>query len=95
MGVEMFLVSTVIFSREVSCRGTPEVCIDGLLIGSNVGWGKEICSLPEPNLDSILLAACKGIESTLEGVKTLAVRSWRENLSSTALIIVGLRVTVR
>ena len=66
MRVEIFFVSAVVFSREVGRGETPKVRVDGLLVGSNVRWGEEIFSLPEPNFDTILLAACKSVESTME-----------------------------
>lgn len=95
MRVKIFLVSTVVFGREVGCGGTPLARIDGRLVGSNVGRSKGICSLPEPNLNARLPAACEGIESTSAGVETLTVRRRRGNSSSTALVMVELGVTVR
>lgn len=95
MRVEIILVFTIVSSREVGCRGAPQVRIDGPLVEFNVGRGKEIFSLPEPNPDAIFLAAGESVKSAAEGVEILTVRRCRGDLSTTTLVVVELSVTVR
>lgn len=94
VGVEMFLVFTVISSREVGCGGTPRVRVDGLTIVSDVEWDRRF-SGPEPNLDTILFATGEGVESASDCVEIFAVRIRGANPSSTTLVEVEVGVTVR
>ena len=67
VGVEMFLVFAVISSREVGCRGTPSLRIDGIIAGQDIEGSKRQ-PWPEPNLDAIFFATCESIESTPDRV---------------------------
>lgn len=91
----MFLVVTVVSSREVGCGGTPKVWRDLLTIGSYIAWDAGRFSRPEPNLDTILLATGDGIESTFDCVEILAVRIRLGNLSSATLVEVEAGIAVR
>jgi hypothetical protein len=95
MGVEMFLVPTVVLSWEICRRDTPPIRVDGITVPSNIKRDKQRSSRPEPNLDAVLLATCEGIEPTSAGVEVLTVGTRTANLGSTALVEVGVGVAVR
>lgn len=95
MGVEVFLVPTVVSSREVGCGVTPKVWVDDLTVELNIERDEKRSSRPEPNLDSVLLATREGVESTSIRVEIFAVRILFENLGTTTLVEVEVGVTVR
>ena len=95
MGVEVFLIPTVVSSREVGCGATPKVWVDDLTVELNIERDEKRSSRPEPNLDSVLLATREGVESTSIRVEIFAVRILFENLGTTTLVEVEVGVTVR
>ena len=72
MGVEMILIPAVISGREIGCGGTPKVWVGDPMVESNVD-GDRAFSGPEPDLDAILLATRKSVESTSTSVEIFAV----------------------
>jgi len=95
MCIEMLFVPAVVSSREIGRGGTPRVRVDGLIVASNIGRGKQDFSRPEPDLDAILLATRESVESTSARVEILTVRTRMANLGSTTSVGVDLGVTVR
>ena len=94
MGVEMFLVRTVVSSWEKGRRGTPPIWVDCVAVGEDVGRNFERPPLPEPNLDAVFLATCEGIESTSNRVETFAIRIRVVVLGSATLIVVVIGVAI-
>ena len=95
MGIEVFLVPTVVSSWEVGCRGTPKVRVDNPKVVSNAKRDKQRSSRPEPNLDAVLLASREGVEPASTRIEIPTVRTLSANLGTATLIVVIAGITVR
>ena len=91
----MVFVIAVVSSGEVGCWGAPPVRVDGLGVFPDILWDMVRPPRPEPNIDTIILAAREGIVSTFNIVEILAVRIRSNDLGPATLVEVDVGITIR